>query len=187
MKEEKYPIKVDDEIYGPIPLERIISDVKSGSLTREATFWDGEDWISVNLFLDEEIPDQSWNEDNWVDDKGELTHEGGAPYPTSSAWEDVGNKGRWAVIFGDHLIMEGGSFNFKTLESVMEGEPRHGGIPIKKIINVTFKGNDKGVEVIASSFHKMYEVYSLKCCLSKQDSDELKKELEEANVRILGD
>ena len=83
--------------------------------------------------------------------------------------------------------MEGGRFSLKALESVMEGEPRHGGIPIKKIINVTFRENDKGVEVIASSFHKMYEVYSLKCCLTKQDSDELKKELEEVNVRILDD
>ena len=67
----------------------------------------------------------------------------------------------------------------------MEGEPRSGGIPMKKLLNVTFKDNDRGVEVIASSFHKMYEVYSLKCCLSKDDSEELMKELMDAKVRIL--
>ena len=54
-----------------------------------------------------------------------------------------------------------------------------------KLINVTFKDSEKGVNILASSFHKMYEVYTLKCCLSKNDSNELMKELKEAEVRIL--
>ena len=27
---EEFPVKVGDEIYGPIPLKRLVSDVKSG-------------------------------------------------------------------------------------------------------------------------------------------------------------
>ena len=34
--------------------------------------------------------------------------------------------------------------------------------------------------------NRMYEIYTLKCCLSKDDSNELLKELKEANVRVLG-
>ena len=55
----------------------------------------------------------------------------------------------------------------------------------EKVINVTFREQEKGVDILASSFHKMYEVYTLKCCLSKNDSNELMKELKEAEVRIL--
>ena len=58
---------------------------------------------------------------------------------------------------------------------------------MKKLINVTFKDNEKGVNILASSFHKMYEVYTLECCLSKDDSNELMNELKEAKVRILSD
>ena len=63
-KEQEFPVKVEGEIYGPIPLQRIIDDVKNGELTKDALFWDGEDWIPVTLLQDSEIPMQLWNEDN---------------------------------------------------------------------------------------------------------------------------
>ena len=45
MEKEEFLIKVDDEVYGPIPLDRIISDVEKGELTKNATFFDNGDWI----------------------------------------------------------------------------------------------------------------------------------------------
>ena len=53
MNKEEFPVKIGDDVYGPIPLERIISDVKKGDLTKSATFWDGEDWVPVSLLLEE--------------------------------------------------------------------------------------------------------------------------------------
>ena len=185
MEKEEFLIKVDDEVYGPIPLDRIISDVEKGELTKNATFFDNGDWIPVSLLLEEKSFAKPWNEDNWVDKKENLLTEGGPPLPASSAWEDVTRKGRWLMIYGDHLVIEGGDMNFKSLGLMMEGEPLSGGIPMKKLINVTFKDNEKGVNILASSFHKMYEVYTLECCLSKDDSNELMNELKDANVRIL--
>jgi len=184
-KEQEFPVKVEGEIYGPIPLQRIIDDVENGELTKDALFWDGEDWIPVTLLQDSEIPMQLWNEDNWVDKHEEILSKDGPPLPASSAWEDVSRKGKWMMIYGDHLVVEGGGLSIQDIGQIMEGEPRSGGIPMKKLLNVTFKDNNKGVDVIASSFHRMYEVYSLKCCLSKDDSNELMKELQEADVRTI--
>ncbi|HJM17464.1 MAG TPA: hypothetical protein QGI59_03045 [Candidatus Poseidoniia archaeon] len=185
MEKKEFLIKVNDDVYGPIPLDRIINDVKNGELTKNATFFDNDDWIPVLLLLEENIYAQPWNEDNWVDKKEDLLLEDGPPLPASSAWEDITRKGRWLMIYGDHLVIEGGDMNLKSLGLMMEGEPLSGGIPMKKLINVTFKDNEKGVNILASSFHKMYEVYTLECCLSKDDSNELMKELQEANVRII--
>ena len=185
---EEFPIKVNDEIYGPISAKRIISDVKSGELTVEARFWDGDDWIPVSLLLDEnERKDDInlWNEDNWTNEPIERISENGPPLPASSAWEDIERKGRWLMIYGDHLVIEGGNINKEDLGLIMEGEPRSGGIPIKKLLNVTFRETNKGMTIIASSFHKMYEVYSLKCQVSKSDGDEILKELKDAEVRII--
>jgi len=185
---EEFPVKVNDEIYGPIPVKRIISDVKNGELTVEARFWDGVDWIPVSLLLDEnERKDEVnlWNDDNWTNEPTERISENGPPLPASSAWEDVKRKGRWLMIYGDHLVIEGGGINREDLGLIMEGEPRSGGIPMKKLLNVTFKETNKDVSIIASSFHKMYEVYSLKCQVSKKDSEEILKELKDAEVRII--
>ena len=185
MEKEEFLVKVDDEVYGPIPLDRIISDVEKGELTKDATFLDNGDWIPVSLLFEEKKITQPWNEDNWIDKKEDLLSEDGPPLPASSAWEDVTRKGRWLMIYGDHLVIEGGDMNFKSVGLMMEGEPLSGGIPMKKLINVTFKDNERGVNILASSFHKMYEVYTLECCISKDDSNELMNELKDANVRIL--
>jgi|TARA_B110000438_G_scaffold278813_1_gene302690 hypothetical protein len=185
---EEFPVKVNNEIYGPVPVERIISDVKSGELTTEARFWDGEDWIPVSLLLDEnERKDEVnlWNDDNWTDESNEEISENGPPLPASSAWQDIERKGRWIMIYGDHLVVEGNGIKIEDLGLMMEGEPRTGGIPMKKLLNVTFRETNKGMMVIASSFHKMYEVYSLKCQVSKTDSEEILKELKDAEVRII--
>ena len=50
---DEFPVKVDNDVYGPIKLDRIISDVKEGKLTDEAKFWDGEDWVPVSILLDD--------------------------------------------------------------------------------------------------------------------------------------
>ena len=105
---EEFPVKVNNEIYGPISVQRIISDLKSGELTAEARFWDGEDWIPVSLLLDEsERKDEVnlWNDDNWTNEPRERASENGPPLPASSAWEDIERKGRWLMIYGDHLVI----------------------------------------------------------------------------------
>ena len=53
---DEFAVKVDDDVYGPIKIDRIISDVKEGKLTDKAKFWDGEDWVPVSILLnDDEI------------------------------------------------------------------------------------------------------------------------------------
>ena len=44
---QEYLVKVDDEVYGPIPEERLIEDLGKGELSKDARFWDGEDWLSL--------------------------------------------------------------------------------------------------------------------------------------------
>ena len=175
---EEFPVKVDDEIYGPIAMERLVSDVKSGKLTNEARFWDGEEWVPVSILLEKEDPTV------WDEDMGSIPQDG-PPLPTTSAWEDVNRKGRWVMIYGDHLVIEGGTVNTKDVGRIIVGEPLSGGIPIRKLVNVSFKDSNMGVVIKASSFHKMYETYSLECCLSKDDSTKFMKELKQANVRIV--
>ncbi len=177
----EFPVKVGDEIYGPIAIERLILDVKEGKLTKEARFWDGEDWVPVSIILNE----GDWNEDEWDNKISKDFMKDGPPIPASSAWKDCNREGRWAMIYGDHFVVEGGSLNKKDLMQMVKGEPASGGIPLKKIINVTFTEIDKGFKVRATSFHKMYEIYSLECCLSTEDTIELTKELEDAKVRVL--
>ena len=72
MEKEEFLVKVEEEVYGPIPLDRIINDVKSGDLTKEATFFDNDNWIPVSLLLEEKIPVEPWNEDDWIDNKEDL-------------------------------------------------------------------------------------------------------------------
>ena len=180
-KKEEFPVKVGDDIYGPISLERLTSDVKNGKLTDQAKVWDGKDWVPISIVIGE----GGWNDDGWDEKYGTEEILDGAPLPTTSAWKDVTREGRWIMIYGDHLVIEGGMVNTKDLGKIIEGEPLSGGIPLPKLLNVCFTDTNRGVKVIASSFHKMYEVYTLKCCLSKDDSYELLKELKEAKVRIL--
>ena len=41
------------------------------------------------------------------------------------------------MIYGDHLVVEGGGFRKEDISSLLTGEPREGGIPIPKILNVS--------------------------------------------------
>ena len=116
--------------------------------------------------------------------KKNIIDENGPPLDASSAWEDAERKGRWLMIYGDHLVIEGGKMNQEDFNNIIMGEPTNGGIPISKLLNVSFNNVGENVEVKASSFHRMYEVYTLKCTLSKENSEELLKELEAANVRV---
>ena len=180
-KEDKaFPIKVEDEVYGPIDMNRIIEDVKSGELTEKAKFWDGEDWVPVPILLNED----KWIDEEWINGPEMVVDEDGPPLNASSAWEDVTRKGRWVMIYGDHLVMEGGNLSMDDINQIVIGEPRSGGIPLSKLINVNFKDLEEHVEIKASSFHKMYEVYILKSYLSKEHSNELIKELKDTKVRI---
>ena len=177
---DEFPVKVDDDVYGPIKIDRIISDVREGKLTDKAKFWDGEDWVPVSILLG----DDGIFDDDWGFEKKNIIDENGPPLDASSAWEDAERKGRWLMIYGDHLVIEGGKMNQEDFNNIIMGEPTNGGIPISKLLNVSFNNVGENVEVKASSFHRMYEVYTLKCTLSKENSEELLKELEAANVRV---
>ena len=179
-EKDEFPVKVGDDIYGPISLERLTTDLKNGNLTNQARVWDGEDWVPISIVVGEEIWDgDGWNEKYLGEEKLD-----GTPLPTTSAWKDVIREGRWIMIYGDHLVIEGGTVNAKDMGRIIEGEPLSGGIPLPKLLNVCFTETDRGIKVEASSFHKMYETYSLECCISKDDSEELMKELMDAKVRI---
>ena len=70
------------------------------------------------------------------------------------------------------------------MASILTGEPREGGIPMVKILNVSITAFDDFSKIEISSFHKMYEVYTLVCNLSSSDTEALIKELKNSNVRI---
>ena len=155
--EQEYLVKVDDEVYGPIPEERLIDDLGKGQLSKDARFWDGEDWLPIEFLLENNV----WNEDDWGESKEIIVD--GPPLPASLAWRDVKVNGRWLMIYGDHLVVEGGGFRKEDISSILTGEPREGGVPIVKILNVSITKFEDYSKVEISSFHKMYEVYTLEC------------------------
>ena len=177
--DQEYLVKVDDEVYGPIPEKRLVDDLGKGELSKDARFWDGEDWLPIGFLLENNL----WNGDEWGDEPKEVVAEG-TPLPASLAWEDVKVKGRWLMIYGDHLVVEGGGFRKEEIASILTGEPREGGIPIVKILNVSITASHNYSKIEISSFHKMYEVYNLVCNLSSSDTDALVKELKNSEVRI---
>ena len=179
-EDEEFLVKVDDDVYGPISLERLTADVQNGKLTDLAKVWDGEAWVPISIVIGE----GGWDGDDWDEKYGDEEKIEGAPLPTTSAWKDVIREGRWIMIYGDHLVIEGGMVNAKDVGRIIEGEPLSGGIPLPKLLNVCFTETNRGVKIEASSFHKMYETYALECCISKDDSQELMKELMDAKVRI---
>jgi hypothetical protein len=89
------------------------------------------------------------------------------------------------MIYGDHLVIEGGGFRKEQLGSILAGEPSEGGIPIPKILNVCITKFESYSQVEVSSFHNMYEVYTLVSFLSSEDTDSLVKELKNSEVRIV--
>ncbi len=176
--EQEYLVKLDDQVYGPIPEERLIDDLGKGQLSKDARFWDGEDWLPIEFLLENNV----WNEDDWGESKEIITD--GPPLPASLSWKDVKVKGRWLMIYGDHLVVEGGGFRKENISSLLTGESREGGVPIVKILNVSITKFDDYSKVEISSFHKMYEVYNLVCNLNSKDTDALVKELKNSKVRI---
>ena len=176
--DQEYLVKVDNEVYGPIPEERLIEDLGKGDLSKDARFWDGEDWLPIGFLLENNV----WNEDGWGEPKELITDS--PPLPATLAWKDVKVKDRWLMIYGDHLVVEGGGFRKEEIGAILAGEPREGGIPIPKILNVSITATASHSKIEISSFHKMYEVYTLICSLSKEDTDSLVKELESSKVRI---
>ena len=75
------------------------------------------------------------------------------------------------VVIDQNMMLE-----LKTIHSILKPQET---ILVADSLTGQYAAN------IASSFHKMYGVYTLKCCLSKNDSNELMKELKEAEVRLL--
>ena len=63
--DQEYLVKVDDEVYGPIPEKRLVDDLGKGELSKDARFWDGEDWLPLGFLLEYNL----WNEDEWGDER----------------------------------------------------------------------------------------------------------------------
>ena len=66
--DQEYLVKVDDEVYGPIPEKRLVDDLGKGELSKDARFWDGEDWLPIGFLLENNL----WNEDKWGDEPKEV-------------------------------------------------------------------------------------------------------------------
>ena len=79
--EQEYLVKVDGEVYGPISEKRLVDDLGKGELSKDARFWDGEDWLPVGFLLEGNL----WNEDQWGEPNEVVTE--GPPLPASLAWK----------------------------------------------------------------------------------------------------
>ena len=77
--EPEYLVKVDDEVYGPISETRLVEDLGKGTLSKDARFWDGDDWLPIGFLLEGNV----WNDDGW----GESTelNVDGPPLPAALA------------------------------------------------------------------------------------------------------
>ena len=53
--DQEYLVKVDDEVYGPIPEKRLVDDLGKGELSKDARFWDGEDWWPIGFLLENNL------------------------------------------------------------------------------------------------------------------------------------
>ena len=65
-EDEEFLVKVDDDVYGPISLERLTADVQNGKLTDLAKVWDGEDWVPISIVIGED----GWDGDDWDEKYG---------------------------------------------------------------------------------------------------------------------
>ena len=191
MSEPEYPVRVGDETFGPMPVSRLRADLERGELSHAAHLWDGSRWVPAAVLL--ALPSEgSVSEDDW---SGERSHWAGVPederppLPASRAWPTVDHPGRWLMLYGDVLVLDGGTATAWELLDQFAGRATTGGIPVDGLVNVTLApvGGAEGgpVAIEACGIEGMYEVFTLRCRLSAADATELRRELERDEVRVV--
>ena len=201
MSEPEYPVKVGDETFGPVPVSRLRADLERGELSHAAHLWDGKRWVPAAVLLalpPDVLPSSDGTSGNGAGDdwSGERGYWAGVPederppLPASRAWPVVGHRGRWLMLYGDVLVLDGGTPTAWELLDQFTGRATTGGIPVDGLVNVTLApagGTEGGpVAIEACGIEGMYEVFTLRCRLSAADAAELRSELERDEVRIVG-
>ena len=210
MSEPEYPVRVGDETFGPMPLSRLRADLESGALSHAAHIWDGSRWAPAAVLLalpPDALPSSDGTSgngtgDDWSGERGRwagVPEDERPPLPASRAWPVVGHRGRWLMLYGDVLVLDGGKPTARELLDQFAGRATTGGIPLDGLVNVTLTPPDAGtsvqaaggsadagaVAVEACGIEGMYEVFALRCRLSVADAAELRRELERDEVRIV--
>ena len=206
MSEPEYPVRVGDETFGPMPLSRLRADLESGALSHAAHIWDGSRWAPAAVLLalpPDALPSEgSVREDDWSGERGRwagVPEDERPPLPASRAWPVVGHRGRWLMLYGDVLVLDGGKPTARELLDQFAGRATTGGIPLDGLVNVTLTPPDAGtsvqavggsadagaVAVEACGIEGMYEVFTLRCRRSVADAAELRRELERDEVRVV--
>jgi|TARA_Y100000310_G_scaffold170865_1_gene171016 hypothetical protein len=202
VSELEYPVRVGDATFGPMPVSRLRADLESGALSHAAHFWDGNRWAPAVALL--AIPPGSApgeggaagaagvaaaEADDWSEETGRWAGVPQAerpPLPASRAWPVVGHRGRWLMLYGDVLVLDGGTPTARELLDQFAGRAPTGGIPLDGLVNVTLIPAGGGaVAVEACGIEGMYEVFALRCRLSAADATELRAELERDEVRVV--
>ena len=191
MSEPEYPVRVGDESYGPVPVSRLRTDLERGELSHAAHLWDGSRWVPAAVLL--ALPSEgSVSEDDWSGERGRwagVPEDERPPLPASRAWPTVDHPGRWLMLYGDVLVLDGGTATAWEMLDQFAGRATTGGIPVDGLVNVTLApaGGAEGgsVAIEACGIEGMYEVFTLRCRLSAADAAELRRELERDEVRIV--
>ena len=93
------------------------------------------------------------------------------------------------MLYGDVLVLDGGTPTAWELLDRFAGRATTGGIPVDGLVNVTLTpaGGAEGgsVAIEACGIEGMYEVFTLRCRLSAADATELRRELERDEVRVV--
>jgi hypothetical protein len=200
VSEPEYPVRVGDETFGPVPVSRLRADLERGELSHAAHLWDGSRWVPAAVLLaaapDTLLSEGSVSEDDWSGERGRwagVPEDERPPLPASRAWPVLGRRGRWLMLYGDVLVLDGGKPTTRELLDQLTGRATTGGIPLDGLINVTLApaGGASGgadtdqVAVEACGIEGMYEVFALHCRLSAADAAELRRELERDEVRVV--
>jgi hypothetical protein len=134
----------------------------------------------------------SVSEDDWSGERGRwagVPEDERPPLPASRAWPTVDHPGRWLMLYGDVLVLDGGTATAWELLDQFAGRATTGGIPVDGLVNVTLApvGGAEGgpVAIEACGIEGMYEVFTLRCRLSAADATELRRELERDEVRVV--
>jgi hypothetical protein len=89
------------------------------------------------------------------------------------------------MLYGDVLVLDGGTPTAGELLDRFAGRATTGGIPVDGLVNVTLAPAGDAVTVEACGIEGMYEVFTLRCQLSTDHAAELRSELERDEVRVV--
>jgi len=99
----------------------------------------------------------------------------------ANRWPLMDRRERYLVLYGELLMLEGGSPTFGELLGTRALTEE---LPVSDIVSVTLTPDGDAVRLEASTFHGMYEPLALIARLSPTDAQAAKRELEAEGVRV---